>query len=267
MAMAETENGFIVGADVVIGNVEHTMLTTMVDTLVADYGETPETLMGDGAYSTGPNLEMAKQRGMEMLSPPVRGPHPDNPAIREDLSQPVPEADLDRLPVNPQTKRWDKEAFVYDKEADVYHCPAGKVLPRQGSEKAERAGMTIEQMNYVGKACRGCSMAEYCRTNPNARQGRKVTRDGFEEVRARHYQRMQQPDAKERYRRRQHFGETPFAVIKAVLDLRRFLLCGISGVRQEWLWACTAFNLKKLVGMWGELRADGKLDRKLWRFE
>lgn len=256
MAMTETTNGFIVGAEVVIGNVEHTALTTMLDTLVADHGQTPETLLGDGAYSTGPNLEMAEQRGMEMLSPPVRGPKPDNPALREDPTQPVPEADLDRLPVNPRTKRWDKEAFVYDAEADVYYCPAGQALPRQGTEKAERAGTTIDQVNYVGKGCRGCLSAELCRTNVDARQGRKVTRDGFEEVRARHYERMQQPDAKERYKRRQHFGETPFAVLKAALNLRRFVLRGIAGVRQEWLWACTAFNLKKLVGLWEGLRAE-----------
>jgi transposase len=267
MVMTETANGFIVAAEVIIGNIEHTMLTTMVDTLEEQFGETPDTAMGDGAYSTGPNLEMAEQRGIEMLSPPVRGPVPDNPAIRDDPTQPVAEEDLDRLPISPRTKRFDKEAFIYDKEADVFYCPAGKAIPRQGTEKAERAGTTIDQVNYVGKECRGCVLAERCRTNVNARMGRKVTRDGFEEVRERHYERMQQPDAKERYKRRQHFGETPFAVLKSALDLRRFLLCGISGVRQEWLWACTAYNLKKLVGIGGALRADASSNQKAWRPE
>ena len=54
--------------------------------------------------------------------------------------------------------------------------------------------------------------------------------------------------------RRQHIAETPFAVIKACFDMRRFLLRGIEGVGQEWQWASAAFNLKKLLGNWSPLR-------------
>ena len=50
------------------------------------------------------------------------------------------------------------------------------------------------------------------------------------------------------------FAPDAFAVIKAAFDLRRFLLRGIEEVRQEWLWACTAFNLNKLMRLWAELR-------------
>lgn len=66
---------------------------------------------------------------------------------------------------------------------------------------------------------------------------------------------MQKEDAKERYKRRQHYVETPFAVLKAAWNLRRFLLRGLIGVQQEWLWGCTAFNMKKLMSMWEMLRA------------
>ena len=38
----------------------------------------------------------------------------DNPAYREDLSQPVSKADIPRLPINSTTKRFDRSAFVYD---------------------------------------------------------------------------------------------------------------------------------------------------------
>ena len=58
---------------------------------------------------------------------------------------------------------------------------------------------------------------------------------------------MKTQAAQDAYGRRQHFGETPFAVIKTGFDLRRFLLRGIEGVGQEWRWASTAFNLKKLM--------------------
>jgi transposase len=256
MAVTETEHGFIVGADVVMGNVEHTVMIAMIDSIEDDFGATPDTMMGDGAYSTGPNLEAMEQREMELLSPAVREEKPDNPALREDPTTPVAEADLDGLPISAQTKRFDKGAFIFDEKADCFYCPAGKKLTREGTEQVQRSGMTIEQINYRCRECAGCPLAERCRKDVRAKMGRKVTRDGYEAVRRRHSQRMQQEEAKERYKCRQHYGETPFAVLKAALDLRRFLLRGLSGVQQEWLWGCTAFNVKKLMFLWETLRTQ-----------
>jgi transposase len=253
MAVTETESGFIVGADVLIGNVEHTVMMTMIDAIEEDYDQTPETMMGDGAYCTGPNLAAAEERGLELLSP-IPDEKPDNPAVREDLTQPVAEKDLDRLPLNPQTKKFGKLAFVYDAEHDCYWCPAGKTLPREGTERDHSAGVEFERVNYRCRDCAGCAFGAHCRTNPEARQGRKVSHDEFEAARNRQRERMKQPSSQERYKRRLHFGETPFAVLKAALDLRRFLLRGIEGVQQEWLWGCTAFNMKKFMGIWGALR-------------
>ena len=95
--------------------------------------------------------------------------------------------------------------------------------------------------------------------NPQAKKGRKITHDLHEGARRRHRQRMAVTENKERYKRRQHFGETPFAVIKAAFDLRRFLLRGLRAVQTEWLWACTAFNLKKLIHLWASVR-DTRLE-------
>ena len=258
MAAAETANGFIVGADVLIGNAEHLALMPMVATMAADYGQLPGTVMGDGLYGTGPNLTAMEEARIELLSPLPREEQADNPALRADLEQPMAAADVERLPRNAQTKCFDKQAFVYDEASDSFYCPAGKRLTREGVEQRQRCGQTIEQTNYRGHDCAGCPLGARCRKNPDARVGRKVTRDGYEAVRRRHGERMRQDDAKTRYRRRQHYGETPFAVLKAVMDLRRFLLRGIEGVKQEWLWACTAFNIKKLAGLWAGLRANAR---------
>ncbi len=256
MAVTETENGFIVGADVLIGGVEHLVMTMMLDTVECDFGEKPETVMADTAYSTGQNLAAMEEREQELLSPSICDEAADNSACRENLTQPVAEEELDRLPINAQSKRFDKQAFIYDEEEDCLYCPAGKPLPREGICKTKRSGDTIEQVVYRCHDCTGCSLTDRCRKNPAAKQGRKVMRDGYEAVRLRHRERMRQNDAEARYKRRLHFGETPFAVLKAALDLRRFLLRGIEGVQQEWLWGCTAFNLKKLMGMWEAVRAN-----------
>ena len=181
---------------------------------------------------------------------------PFNPAHRKDLTQPVADEDLDRLPLNAQTKRFDKQAFIYDEEADCYYCPEGKTLTRRGTEKSERGGETLELTHYIGDECAGCRLAGRCRQKSDAKRGRKVKHDGFEAVRLRHSEQMRQEESQSRYMRRLHFGETPFAVLKSALDLRRFLLRGIEGVQQEWLWGCTAFNLKKLMSLWAGLRAE-----------
>lgn len=256
MALTETENGFIVGADVLIGNVEHLVMTVMLDTVASDFDEKPEMVMGDKAYCTGQNLTLMEERNQELLAPLIDKDIADNPAEREDLTQPVADEDLDRLPINSHTKRFDKRAFIFDHQADCFYCPASRKLHRQTTEKVQRSGETIERVIYRCYDCVGCPLLERCRTNPKARQGRKVTRDGYEEVRHRHRKRMQQADAKSRYKRRLHFGETPFAVMKTTLDLRRFLLRGLQRVQQEWLWGCTAFNLAKLMSLWDGLRAS-----------
>ena len=67
---------------------------------------------------------------------------------------------------------------------------------------------------------------------------------------------MRDPAVKERYAKRLHFGETPFAVLKAGFGLRRFLVRGHEKIQMEWLWGCTAFNLKKLMAIAASSRAE-----------
>lgn len=119
-----------------------------------------------------------------------------------------------------------------------------------------RGGKPVQRKVYTCRDCAGCELAGRCRKNPDAKRGREVMHDEHEGARRRHRERMKTEEAQVAYSRRQHFGETPFAVIKTCLDLRRFLLRGIEGVGQEWQWAATAFNLKKLMSRWGKLRHE-----------
>lgn len=58
---------------------------------------------------------------------------------------------------------------------------------------------------------------------------------------------MKTESGKQTYVRRAHLAETPSAFIKQVIGLRQFFLRGLEKVRMEWLWACAAFNIRKLV--------------------
>jgi transposase len=87
-------------------------------------------------------------------------------------------------------------------------------------------------------------------------RGRTVSRDIHEKRRQEHAEKMATPEAQQRYQKRFHTGEVPFAILKQVMNLRRFLLRGLENVKTEWLWGCTAFNLAKLIRHTARLRAQ-----------
>ena len=58
---------------------------------------------------------------------------------------------------------------------------------------------------------------------------------------------MNSPSGQEVYGSRSWICETPFAFIKSWMNFRQFLLRGPEKVKTEWLWSCTAYNLRKLV--------------------
>ena len=89
----------------------------------------------------------------------------------------------------------------------------------------------------------------------NLNSGRTVARDQHEPAREATAQRQRSEAGQKTYARRAWIAETPYAVIKTVFGLRQFLLRGLDKVRTEWLWACTTFNLCKLVRQIARLRA------------
>lgn len=255
MCLNDMLNGFIVEADVVVGNVEHTCMTAMVDTVSSEFNIHVNTVMADSAYSCGENLTAMEERGIEILSPLAEKKYDDNPALRADPTVPVADEDVSRLPINASSKVLDKQAFVYDAEQDCYFCPMGRKLSRHGQENKKRGDHAVLQIIYRCDDCTDCPLASKCRKNVDAKLGREVTHDEHEDARRRHRIQMKTPESQTRYKDRQHFGETPFAVLKACFDMRRFLLRGHEGVRTEFQWGCTAFNLKKMMSLVAGLRA------------
>lgn len=257
MAAADTAGGFIVAADVLDAETpEPGALVSLVDEIDTAYGERPETVLADGVYATGPNLVELDERGVELLSPIARQEtRPDNPAEREDPTQPVVAEDYDKLPINPQTKKLDKAAFAYREEEDRYYCPQGRPLDYEETKSETRRGQWISRRVYRSADCSGCPLLERCRL-PQAQQNRSISRDVHEKRRREHALKMATDESRERYQVRFHTAEVPFAILKQIIGLRRFLLRGLEKVRTEWLWGCTAYNLAKLVRGIAALRAE-----------
>jgi len=76
---------------------------------------------------------------------------------------------------------------------------------------------------------------------------RGVTHQEFEQARQKVIKRMHSTEGREVYQVRKWLCETPFAVMKPHMKVRRFLLRGLENVKTGWLGICTSFNLSRFV--------------------
>ena len=254
MAATDGHRGLIVQTDVLRDSSEHATTVPAVEQIEKDFGQRPSKLLADGAHATGQNIVALEERGVDFYSPvETHQPQEGNPAKREDFRQAVPESEWSKLPRNPRTKNLDRSAFVYVPEEDEYYCPMGKPLKYEKTKYRDSLGGRVKLRVYRCHDQESCPLAKDCLAK-TAKRGRTVSRDEYEKDRERLAAKMSSDDAQAVYRRRLHIAETPFAVIKRVINLRQFLLRGLENVKTEWLWACTAFNLRKLTREVARLR-------------
>lgn len=257
-ATVDIDSGIVVSADVIAEANEDKQMLASVEDVKESFGleEAPSEMLADGLMSTGDNLAKCEAAGIELYSPIKLGAGEDNPAIREDLRMPVAPEDLDRLPTTTTKKKdgskstkFNKNAFVYDTEKDSYWCPAGKELAYSNKTSQVEGGRQRIRYRYRAEAsdCAGCPLAAMCLSG-KAKQ-RQVGHEQHEAKRVAHAQKMSTAEAKEKYSRRSHAGERPFAMIKSHFGARQFLTRGLAGVRNEWLWLTSSFNLHRLLSL------------------
>ena len=148
------------------------------------------------------------------------------------------------IPVIDKSKREDgtfsREDFTFDKERNVYICPARKTLSTTG--KLVNDGETLLYRART-RDCRGCLFKAQC--CPKA-AWRKVPRSIYEEARdvARA---TAKTEAFERSRRDRKRVEMLFAHLKRILRLGRLRLRGPRGAQFEFTLAAIAQNLRRLA--------------------
>lgn len=250
-ATVDIESGVIVDENVIAQSNESGELMATIAQVQNDYAleEPVKEVLADGLMANGENLTACEALGVDLFSP-VPGVHQgDNPAVREDLSKPVEADRIDELPTKKVKghTRFDKQAFVYDAGRDVYWCPAGQTLQHSSTYQTTSAGKQITRDRYRAdrQVCAGCPLAEKCLSGSS--KARQIDRGAHQDAIDRQVEKMKRSESAERYSRRRHAGERPFAVIKQVFGLRQFLTRGLESVRQEWRWATMAFNLDRLV--------------------
>ena len=252
------ERGYLV--DVAVSNrpAEGQATVATMERIAETFGEMPAALLADGAYADGQQLAALEARNVTTYVPvkTARGNDPTNPALRADPAQPVPEALWDRLPRSSKGKKrptLDRSAFVRDEGNDCFYCPMGRVLRRKDTQRRRRGdGGIVEAVRYECVDCTACRLSEACR---QGKTPRRVQVDEYEPVRERVQDRMNSPTGRSVYAARLWICETPFGFLKSWMQFRQFLLRGLEKVQTEWCWASTAYNLRKLVGDIGRMRA------------
>jgi transposase len=191
---------------------------TMIGRTEARFGLKPSWLAADTAYGSAPNLDwLVNEKGI--------APH---------------------VPVIDKSKRDDgtfsREAFIYDKEQDIYICPAGKRLKTSGTLVNGGATLLYRASNSDGGQCP--LKPKCCPRSPQ----RKVPRDMNEAARdvARAIARTQQFAQTRRDRKK---IEMLFAHLKRILRLGRLRLRGPRGAQFEFTLAAIAQNLRRLGKM------------------
>jgi transposase len=142
--------------------------------------------------------------------------------------------------------RISHEAFAYDAEANVYRCPAGRLLRPTDGRKTN--GNRIE-IRYVSRKsdCDVCALRSRCLSAKTPT--RTFYRWEHEAVLERHRARMQNADAQ--MRRRAELAEHPFGTLKCRAGYRHFLVRGFDKVRGEWSLMALCYNFSRVLSIIG----------------
>lgn len=133
-----------------------------------------------------------------------------------------------------------KEKFLYNKELDIYICPAGKTL--SFFENTSKNGI-----KYQRYKCSDCSACKYKSVCTSSSRGRTIQRWEHENVLD--VVRQDILDNNDIYKQRRCIVEHPFGTIKRTLGYSFFLRRQIDNVDAEASSMFIAYNFKRLLSM------------------
>ena len=245
VAAVDGGSGLILAAEVLPDGSEAAAVQPMLQAVQQDHETSPQRILFDSGFASGANQEALADKGIAVYAPVDSPSGAQHPAQREDPSQPLPPERIAALPRVKSTGKLDRNAFLYDPERDLYWCPLGRPLPPARTLSRQTADGQVAYTEYQCRDCEHCPLSVACLSRDARR--RRINRDQFEAVREETARRMATVEGKAVYRRRAPVIEGTFGCLKSIMGIRRFLLRGLTKVRLEWLWICTAFNLKKLL--------------------
>lgn len=139
---------------------------------------------------------------------------------------------------------FNKSRFKYNKEKDVYTCPANNELPYR-SDSMEKGIQLKVYVDHI--ACRDCSIRSQCTTSSN--EPRKMRRWIHEEMIDDMQARLNA--APETAIIRKQTVEHPFGTIKMWMGSTHFLMRRMDNVKTEMSLHVLAYNLRRMISIFG----------------
>ena len=227
-AASDAKHKMLVAADT--GDVNDTKsLGEMVKKVKENIGDpidgSPMNVLADKGYHTGRELKKCDDLGAKTFVSPKES---------------------NSLKTNPD---FAPESFKYDKEKDIYICPAGEILRTNGSlyTKNKRNGkLAYKSKHYRTKACKHCDLKSRC---TSSKTNRYIERSEFQQYIEENNKRVyKNPDY---YRQRQQIIEHQFGTLKRHRHFDYILTRGKKKVLGEVYLAFTAYNLKRALSVLG----------------
>jgi transposase len=220
----DAQHALIVTQQVNAEGTDNRSLQRMAEAAQAAVGQPGESIhvVADGGFSNGEQAEACETLGIIVHAPAQRGVN-----NRGDGTL------------------FSRTDFKYDQSSDTFLCPAGQHLHRY-----QRKPQFIV---YAGKpeVCGACPLKSRCTVGAQRTLQKHLHDSALE--------RMQQRATPEAMRLRKSIVEHPFAGLKYLFGLPRFLLRGLQGAQTEAGLAVMAYNLKRMVNIVGGRVLTAKL--------
>ncbi len=221
-AVVDSKNKLLATCDVTVDITDQQALVESLENAKEILGVEDITALADGGYFSAKGVEECEKKGINLYMP---------------------------LPKKVNTSSSDKfnqDDFEYDKDKDLFVCPAGKELTMHGVYPKGASFIA----RYFGKesVCKKCKQKDAC--IKGATKYRTVSRTIHSDALERHKIKMQErgPDM---MKLRASLAEHPFGTMKLWLGWTHFLVRGIEKVKGEMAILSTAYNLKRVLNIIG----------------
>jgi transposase len=217
----DDKNGLIVNSDVVNENNDLKQFSTQVKQANEVLLNRCKKACADAGYSSSQELEKVDEQGIKVIVPSKRQISRNEPSL------------------------FDKSAFEYITQEDVYICPKGRKLPYRWNDAARGCREYVADIHV----CRACEHFGLC--TKGRRYGRRIQRYNNERFRDRMREQYAQAGSQKIYARRKQKVELPFGHIKRNLAVQSFLLRGLGAARAEMSLLATCFNITRAISLLG----------------
>lgn len=213
----EAQSGLIIHHDVTDEGSDNRSLEPMAKAAQSELETETLTVLADAGYSNGEQLSNCEQQGITAAVPTNRA-------------------------INNQGDFYQRSDFIYDTEKDEFTCPAGKTLTYQTFATDRKMHL------YARTGCHECAQQSLC----TKADKRWISRHFYEDALQRSQARID--DTRGLMKKRGAIVERPFAHIKHIMGIRRFLCWGMEGAKAEMGLSVLAYNLNRMINELGVTR-------------